>query len=76
MIWERIKSKWNQYKVQAKAQWSRLSNEQLDSTEGNREHLASRIEQVYGVSKEEAEQQVAAWQAQQTDREPSLSKVR
>ena len=72
MIWERIKSNWNHYKVAAKAQWGKLSDEQLDGTKGERAHLASRIEQTYGLSKDAVEQQVAGWQALQTDREPSV----
>lgn len=72
MIWERIKSNWNHYKVAAKAQWGKLSDEQLDATLGDRAHLASRIEQTYGLGKDEVERQVAGWQALQTDREPSV----
>jgi uncharacterized protein YjbJ (UPF0337 family) len=76
MIWERIRSNWNHYKVRAKAQWSKLSEEQLQNIQGNREHLASRVQHAYDLSKEEAEKQVAEWQALQTDREPSLLRTR
>lgn len=76
MIWERIKSNWNQYKARAQEQWSKLSAEQLSGIEGNREKLASRIQEAYGVGAEEAEKQVAGWQALQTDREPSLLRRR
>lgn len=72
MIWDRIKSNWNHYKGSAKQQWSKLSEEQLDGTQGDREHLASRVQHAYGLGKEEAEEQVAGWQALQIDREPSL----
>jgi len=72
MIWERIRANWNQYKVKAKEQWGKLSEEQLHNIQGNRDHLASRIGQVYGLSKEEAEKQLTSWQALQTDREPAV----
>lgn len=72
MIWERIKSNWNHYRVSARRQWDRLSEEQLHSIDGDREHLARRIQHAYALGREEAEQQVAGWQALQTDREPSL----
>ena len=72
MIWERIRANWDQYKVKAKAQWSKLSEEQLHNLQGNRDHLASRIAQAYGLDKQEAEKQVASWQALQTDREPAV----
>jgi len=76
MIWERIRSNWNHYKVAAKAQWGKLSEEQLHNIQGDREHLASRIQDVYGLDKDEAEKQLAGWQALQTDREPSPFKTR
>lgn len=72
MIWERIKANWNQYRVRAKEQWGKLSEEQLHNIQGNRDHLASRIAHAYGLSKEEAEKQVGSWQALQTDREPAV----
>jgi uncharacterized protein YjbJ (UPF0337 family) len=72
MIWGRIQSNWNHYKVAAKAQWSKLSDEQLDGSQGDRAHLGSSIEQAYGLGKDEVERQLAGWQALQTDREPSV----
>jgi uncharacterized protein YjbJ (UPF0337 family) len=76
VIWERIKSNWNQYQVRAKEQWSKLSEEQLANLQGSREALASRIREAYGLGAEEAEKQLAGWQALQTDREPSLLRRR
>ena len=76
MIWERIKSNWNHYKSGAREQWNALSEEQLTSTEGSRPLLASRIQEAYGLSAEDAEKQLAGWQALQTDREPSLLRRR
>jgi uncharacterized protein YjbJ (UPF0337 family) len=71
MIWGRIQSNWNHYKVAAKAQWGKLSDEQLDGTHGDRAHLGITIEQAYGLAKEDVERQLAGWQGLQTDREPS-----
>jgi hypothetical protein len=41
------------------------SDEQLDLIAGKRDQLACKIEQVYGVSTELAERQLAAWQSAQ-----------
>jgi uncharacterized protein YjbJ (UPF0337 family) len=34
---------------------------------GKREHLAGKIQEAYGISKDEAEQQLTAWQELQKD---------
>ena len=65
MDWSKIQNGWNDYKGDAMQQWSKLSEEQLASTEGRREYLSSRLQEVYMVSPDEAERQIAAWQGKQ-----------
>ena len=65
MNWSNIETGWNDYKANAKQQWSKLSEEQLNATQGRREYLSSRLQEVYMVSPDEAERQIAAWQAKQ-----------
>ena len=55
MIWDRIERNWQHYKGNAKRHWIKLSDEQLDLVAGNRDQLAVRIQEVYGVPKEIAE---------------------
>jgi uncharacterized protein YjbJ (UPF0337 family) len=43
------------------------SDEQLDLIAGKRDQLGCKIEQVYGVSTEMAERQLAAWQSAQRE---------
>jgi uncharacterized protein YjbJ (UPF0337 family) len=63
MDWKLIQSNWGQYKLNARMRWSRLSLDELDRIAGDREKLAGRISEVYGMSAEEAELQLAAWRA-------------
>ena len=65
MNWSTIEKGWNEYKGDAMQQWGKLSQEQLDATQGRREYLASRLQEVYLVSPDEAERQIAAWQGKQ-----------
>jgi uncharacterized protein YjbJ (UPF0337 family) len=67
MIWDRIERNWQHYKGNAKRHWIKLSDEQLDLVAGNRDQLAVRIQEVYGVPKEIAEKQLASWQDAQKD---------
>ena len=70
MIWDRIERNWQHYKGNAKRHWVRLSDEQLDFVAGNRDQLAGKIQEVYGVSKEIAEKQLASWQNAQKESSP------
>ena len=58
---------WKQFKGNVKQQWCKLSDDQLDVIAGKRDHLAGKIQESYGVSKDEAEKQLAAWQKRQKE---------
>lgn len=68
MNWTQIEGNWKQLKDKVKQQWGKLTDDQLDVIAGKREHLAGKIQEAYGVSLEEAEQQLAEWQRLQKDR--------
>jgi len=70
MNWERIHENWRHYKGNARRHWAKLSEEQLEVIAGNREQLAEKIREVYGVSPETAEKQLASWQSAQRERSP------
>ena len=62
MNWDRIEGNWKQFKGSAMQQWGKLTDDQLDVVAGKRDVLLGRIQEVYGISKEEGEKQLAAWQ--------------
>jgi uncharacterized protein YjbJ (UPF0337 family) len=41
--------------------WGKLTDDDLDVIEGKREELAGRLQQRYGVAKDEAEKQINTW---------------
>ena len=49
---------WKQIKGKVKEQWGKLTDDDLTRLEGDQEQLAGRIQERYGVAKEEAERQV------------------
>ena len=61
MQWDHIKRNWGEYKLNARTRWSRLTRGDLDRIAGNREQLVGKICEAYGMSEEEAQQQLAAW---------------
>jgi uncharacterized protein YjbJ (UPF0337 family) len=53
--------KWKQFKGSIKERWGKLTDDDLNVIEGNRDQLAGRIQERYGIAKEEARKQVDAW---------------
>ena len=67
MEWDRIESNWKQYMGSARLQWGRISVDELDIIAGARKTLAGQIQEVYGISRDEADKQVEAWRGQQKE---------
>jgi uncharacterized protein YjbJ (UPF0337 family) len=59
--WDRIEGNWKQFKGSAKEQWGNLTDDDLSIVEGKRDQLAGRIQERYGVGKDEAERQINQW---------------
>lgn len=71
MNWNQIETGWTSYTANAKQQWSKLSDEQLSGTAGKREQLAAKVQEAYGISKEESERQISDWQGRQVEQKPA-----
>ena len=61
MNWDQAKGKWTQMKAEVRKKWGKLTDDDLDVIAGERERLVGKIQERYGIAKEEAEKQVAAW---------------
>lgn len=58
MNWDKIKGNWKQFKGQARTRWGKLTDDELDVIQGNREILVGKLQERYGIAKDQAEQQV------------------
>jgi len=58
MNWDIAEGNWKQFKGKVKSQWGKLTDDQLDVIAGKRIELAGRIQEAYGITKDEAEQQI------------------
>jgi len=67
MNWQRIEGNWKQLKGTAKQQWGKLTDDELDVIAGKREQLSGKIQEKYGISKDEAEKQIAAFEKRVKD---------
>jgi uncharacterized protein YjbJ (UPF0337 family) len=62
MNWDQIKGNWNQAKGKVKESWGNLTDDDLAKIDGRRDQLVGRVQERYGIAKEEAERQVADWE--------------
>jgi uncharacterized protein YjbJ (UPF0337 family) len=62
MNWDRIEGNWKQFKGNALQQWGKFNDDQLDVIAGKRDVLLGRIQELYGISREEGMQQLEEWE--------------
>ena len=76
MNWSNIETGWSSYKANAKQQWSKLTDDQVNATMGKREQLSTQVQQAYSVNKEEADRQISDWQSKQVEKQaPEAKKI-
>jgi len=56
-----LKGKWLQMKGEARRQWGKLTDDDIDQIEGNAEKMAGKLQERYGWGKEEAEREIDAF---------------
>jgi uncharacterized protein YjbJ (UPF0337 family) len=62
MDWERISTNWPHWRDRVRERWGRLTEVELTTIAGRREMLMARIQEVYGLSREEVERQLKNWE--------------
>lgn len=58
MNWDQIEGNWKQAKGTVKEKWGKLTDDDLTVVAGKRDALAGRLQERYGIAKEEAEKQL------------------
>ena len=56
--WDQIRGNWKQFKGHIRQQWGKLTDDEIDQIEGHREVLIGKLQERYGIAREEAEKQV------------------
>jgi uncharacterized protein YjbJ (UPF0337 family) len=62
MNWDRIEGNWKQFKGNALQQWGKLTGDQLEVIAGKRDLLVGKIQETYGITKDETEKQLGEWE--------------
>jgi uncharacterized protein YjbJ (UPF0337 family) len=63
MNWEQIEGQWKQLKGELRSKWAKLTDDDLKNLGGKKDVLIGKIQERYGVAKDEAEKQVNQWLA-------------
>lgn len=70
MNWDIVEGNWKQFNGKVKAQWGKLTDDQLDVISGKRIELAGKIQETYGITKDEAEKQIKLFEEANKDYRP------
>jgi uncharacterized protein YjbJ (UPF0337 family) len=74
MNWDIVEGNWKQFKGRIRVRWGKLTDDQLDQIAGKRIELAGKIQEVYGVTKDEVEEQIKIFEEQIKDFKPVVVK--
>ena len=58
MNWDRLEGQWKQQRGKAVYQWGRVMNDELSSILGKYEELVGKLQEKYGIAKDEARHRV------------------
>jgi len=61
MNWDQIEGKWKQFTGSARERWGKLTDDDIQTLTGKKDNLVGRIQERYGIAKEEAEKQAEDW---------------
>ena len=63
MEWNQMASKWKQLKGHAKEEWGKLTGDDLEVIEGQRDKLVAKLQERYGLAREQAQEKADQWVA-------------
>ena len=54
-----LKGQWKQIKGEVRRHWGRFTDDEVEEMKGERQHLLGKVQEKYGLAKDEAEDQLA-----------------
>src|SRR5580692_823653 len=61
MNWDQVQAEWKQVKGQVKSRWAKLTDDDMMNLAAKKDVLVGKIQERYGVMKDDAERQVDEW---------------
>ena len=65
MNWDRIQGNWKQMTGSLRSKWGKLTDDDFEQLAGHKDKLGGKIQERYGIQKDEAERQVNEWEKSQ-----------
>jgi len=62
MNWNQVEGNWKQFTGKVKETWGKLTDDEIDQIAGKRDILLGKVQEKYGIAKEEAEKQIKDWE--------------
>ena len=56
-----FQGKWKQLKGEARVKWGKLTDDDFDQIEGNAEKLIGKVQERYGIARDQASRDVDNW---------------
>ena len=63
MNWDRIQGEWKQLTSHVKTKWGKLTDDDLKMASAKKDDFVGKIQERYGILRDEAEKQVDEWLA-------------
>ena len=60
-LWDQIAGSWKQVRGEAKKEFGKLTDDDLIQVAGQRDILAGKVQQRYGIAKEDANRKIDEW---------------
>jgi len=70
MNWDIVEGNWKQFKGKVKARWGNLTDDHLEVIGGKRIALSGKLQEAYGITKDEAEKQIRRFEARNERYQP------
>lgn len=59
--WDKLAGKWKQFAGDLRTHWGEITDDEFEQIAGQRDKLEGKIQERYGITKEEAKKQIDDW---------------
>ena len=63
MNWTMVEGNWKQFRATVRQSWGKLTEDHLDTIAGKRDRLMRSVQDTYGITSDQAQVQVEAFEA-------------
>ena len=61
MNWDQVEGKWKQIKGDIRQKWAKLTDDDLEYMAGGKDQFVGRLQERYGIAREDAQRQADEW---------------